>query len=109
MPSTKERVGGGHYVPHSDSCALDELATIRNQEYKRLDYGENFLFNLMCLKRLLFSKMKQNGQTHIMKFIISNWANIDKEFFDLASSCNVRVSALGPAVRKTKDFSIQYW
>ena len=85
----------GHYVPHSDSYVLDELAIIRNQGYRNVWItDENFTFNLVRAKRLL-SKMKQNGLTDGMKFFISSWANIDKEFLDLASNCNVRIISFG--------------
>lgn len=85
----------GHYVPHSDSYILDELAIIRNQGYRNVWItDENFTFNLVRAKRLL-SKMKQNGLTDSMKFFISSWANIDKEFLDLASNCNVRIISFG--------------
>lgn len=85
----------GHYVPHSDNYVLDELAMIRNQGYRNVWItDENFTFNLVRAKRLL-SIMKQNGLTHGMKFFISSWANIDKEFLDLASNCNVRIISFG--------------
>lgn len=85
----------GHYVPHSDSYVLDELAIIRNQGYRKVWItDENFTFNLARAKRLL-SRMKQNNLTHDMKFFISSWANIDREFLELASICNVRIISFG--------------
>lgn len=84
-----------HYVPHSDNYVLDEIKTIREQGFKNVwIIDENFTFNLPRAKRLL-SKIYQNSLMKGMKFFISSWANIDKEFLDLASDCNVRIISFG--------------
>ena len=95
-----------HYIPHSDSYVLDEIAVIQNQGYRNVWItDENFTFNLVRAKRLL-SKMKYSGLTHGLKFFISSWANIDKEFLDLASNCNVRIISFGieSGCQKNLDF-----
>lgn len=85
----------GHYMPHSDNYVLNELVMIREQGYRNVwIIDENFTFNLVRAKRLL-SKMEQNALTEGMKFFISSWVNIDKEFLDLASNCNVHIISFG--------------
>ena len=85
----------GHYIHHSDNYVLEELFIVRKQGYRNVWItDENFTFNLPRAKRLL-SKMKKQELTQGMKFFISSWANIDKEFLDLASNCNVRVISFG--------------
>ena len=85
----------GHYISHSDNYVLNELVMIREQGYRNVWItDENFTFNLVRAKRLL-SKMKQNGLTESMRFFISSWANIDREFLDLAANCNVHIISFG--------------
>lgn len=93
----------GHYVPHSDSYVLDELAIIRNQGYRNVWItDENFTFNLVRAKRIL-SKMKQNGLTDGMKFFISSWANIDKELYCWIAWFLLYISQRSPSLSVSVD------
>lgn len=83
------------YVTHSDDYVLGELRKIRDQGYKNVwIIDENFTFNLTRAKRLLV-KFCEESLTSDMKLFISSWANIDKEFLDLAARCNIRIISFG--------------
>ena len=84
-----------HYRSHSDSYVLNELTLIREQGYRNVWItDENFTFNLLRAKRLLL-KVYQNSLAKGMKFFISSWVNIDKEFLELAAKCNINIISFG--------------
>jgi len=83
------------YVAHSDEYVLGELRILREQGYKNIWItDENFTFNLIRAKRLL-TRVYEKSLTTDMKLFISSWANIDQEFLNLASCCNIRIISFG--------------
>lgn len=84
-----------HYVPHSDDYVLGELRTLQEQGYKKIwIIDENFTFNLPRAKRLLRAIYERSLMMG-MRFFISSWTNIDREFLDLAAKCNIRIISFG--------------
>ena len=83
------------YIAHSDDYVLGELRMLREQGYKNIWItDENFTFNLGRAKRLL-TRIYEESLTTDMKLFISSWANIDREFLDLAACCNIRIISFG--------------
>lgn len=83
------------YIPHSDDYVLEEVRRIKNEGYSNVWItDENFTFNLTRAKRLL-KKMCNEHLNESMNFFISSWANIDKEFLDIASQSNIRIISFG--------------
>lgn len=83
------------YIPHSDNYVIEEVRSIKNEGYSNVWItDENFTFNLARAKRLL-KKMFDEKLIYGMKFFVSSWANIDKEFLDIASQSNVRIISFG--------------
>ncbi len=84
-----------HHIAHSDDYVLGELRDIRGRGYKNIWItDENFTFNLARAKRIL-AKIHRESLTNGMNLFISSWANIDRNFLDLAASCNVRIISFG--------------
>lgn len=84
-----------HHIAHSDDYVLGELRDIRGRGYENIWItDENFTFNLARAKRIL-AKIYRDSLTIGMNLFISSWANIDREFLDLAASCNVRIISFG--------------
>lgn len=84
-----------HFVAHSDEYVLGELRVLQSQGYKNVWItDENFTFNLVRAKRLLY-EIYERSLMEGMKFFISSWANIDREFLEIASKCNVCIISFG--------------
>lgn len=84
-----------HYVPHSIEYVLEELRVLRTQNYHNIwIIDENFTFDLRRAKQLL-NAIYQEQLMDGFRFFISSWANIDKDFLDLAKKCNVRIISFG--------------
>lgn len=84
-----------HYVPHSIEYVLEELWVLRTQNYHNIwIIDENFTFDLRRAKQLL-NAIYQEQLMDGFRFFISSWANIDKDFLDLAKKCNVRIISFG--------------
>lgn len=83
------------YIAHSDDYVITEIEGIKKNGYRNVwIIDENFTFDLSRAKRILEKII--NGRLHEnMHFFISSWANIDKEFLDLAQRCNVKVISFG--------------
>jgi len=83
------------FVTHSDEYILGEFKYLKERGYLNVwIVDENFTFNLPRAKSLL-RKLYQEYLTSDMKIFISSWANIDREFIDLAALCNIRIISFG--------------
>lgn len=83
------------YEVHSDEYVVKEFIDIKNKGYKNVwVIDENFTFNLSRAKRLLYALI-EHKLTENMKLFISSWANIDREFLDLAAQSNIKVISFG--------------
>lgn len=83
------------YIAHSDEYVLNEIKDIKKQGFKNIwIIDENFTFNISRAKRLL-RKIILRGLNKEIKFFISSWVNIDKEFLDLAKECNIKIISFG--------------
>lgn len=84
-----------HYICHSDEYVLEELRLIKRQGYINIWItDENFTFNIFRAKNLL-KKMYDLSICSGLNIFISSWANIDEEFLDLASKCNIKIISFG--------------
>lgn len=84
-----------HYIAHSDEYVLNELNTIKKDNFKNIwIIDENFSFNLFRAKNLL-RKIIYKKSTEGMNLFISSWANIDFEFIDLCIKSNVKIISFG--------------
>lgn len=83
------------YLPHSDDYVLEEVRNVKNEGFCNVWItDENFTFNLKRAKRLL-KKMIDEDLVKGMNYFISSWANVDKEFLDIACQSNVRIISFG--------------
>ena len=83
------------YISHSDEYIVAELEIIKKQGYSNIWISdENFTYDLARSKRLLTRIIESNSHAGL-NFFISSWANITKEFLDLAKKCNIKIISLG--------------
>lgn len=83
------------YVAHSDEYTLRELRSLSDYGFNNVwIIDENFTFKLERAKRLL-SKYIERRSERAPNLFISSWANVDREFIDLAAESNVRIISFG--------------
>jgi radical SAM superfamily enzyme YgiQ (UPF0313 family) len=74
---------------------LSEFEALKSQDFRTIwVIDENFTFRLARAKDIL-KKIIEHNVTINMKIAISSWANIDKEFLDLASKANIKIISFG--------------
>jgi uncharacterized radical SAM superfamily protein len=85
----------GKYLSHGSEYVLSEFEALKSQDFRTIWVtDENFTFQLARAKDIL-KKLAEHNTTINMKIAISSWANIDKEFLELASKANLQIISFG--------------
>jgi len=85
----------GRFRPHSVDYVLKEFDLLHKHGYKNIWItDDNFSFHLSRAKQIL-ALLGDRGLTKGMKIALSSWANVDKEFLQIAKYAGVSIVSFG--------------